>query len=201
MGVDHTKTKPELEEHFMDIINAKYITEAFCEAEDLYRDEGKAIKKFNQKKDADKELKTKTLPKPSSVDSMIDKDERRKSYYPEYEKEQEELDDEIGEELEDEWIKFVERLPYENMWQPKLNKEGDATCVFSDSHPGYGALYYEDDPDNLRKNLNTFFLTLSAYELDFANLSTKLTPKMKEELKKQFEAFRRYVSKHFRDFD
>lgn len=201
MGVDHTKTKPELEKHFIDIINSRYIDKIFYEAEELFRQEGNSVIQERQVLKADIELKTKSLVKPTSVDSMIDKDDKRKKYYPEYEEEQEDLAKEISEELEDEWIKFVEKLPHDAMWKPELNKNGDVTCVFSDTHPGYGALYFEDDEDKVRKNLNMLFLTMSAYELEFSNLTKKLSPKLKEELQKQFKAFRVYVSKHFRDFD
>ncbi len=201
VGVDHTKTKPELEQHFIDIINAKYLDEIFNESEELFRKEGMEIGKKKQKEIADKQQKERTLPKPSSVDSMIDKDEKRRKHYPEYEAQQMDLDEAISEGLVDEWIKFVDRLPYDNMWQPKMNKDEEPTCVFSDSHPGYAALYFEDDPDKVRRNLDTFFLLLSTYELEFSELSKKLQPKVKEELKKQFEALRRYISKHFRDFD
>lgn len=201
IGVDHTKTKPEFESYVTDGLNQRYINKIFVESEKLYRVEGDEFRKERQE-GADKEIKESAKGiKPTPVDLLMQKEAIISKAMPEYQKIQERLDMEIEQELEDEWWGLKDRLPYDVLWAPKMNKEGEVTVLLNESHPGYPALFYEDDEDKVRRNLNQFFWVLASYEAHFSELVTKLSEKNKIELKKQLEAYRRYVSKHFREFD
>jgi hypothetical protein len=201
MGVDHTKTKPEIEDHVAAKLNQQYINKIFTESEERYRDEGEQFRREWAKANADKELKQSVKSKPMSADLRMERDEKVMKAMPEYTIKQERIETAIREELTDEWWKLVDSLPYDTLWAPMVNKDGDVTVLFNENHPGYGALFYEDDEDKVRQNLNNLFFTMATYEAHFGELTKKLNDKMKDELKKQLAAYRRYVSKEFREFD
>lgn len=137
---------------------------------------------------------------PSPADLRMERDDRIKKVNPSYEKEQEDLASQLESDLMSEYWKLTDKLPHDALWQPLLNKDGEVTVLFNESHPGYAALFYEDDEDIYRRNLNIFFWTLATYEAHFSRLSKRLDEEQKEELRKQLEAYRKYVSKEFREF-
>ena len=201
MGVDHTKTKPDIAHHVGDRLNQKYINEIFRKCEDYYRTEGEYFMAEHNKANADSELKNKSKSRPTPLDMRMGREEKLNKAMPEYAKNQENLEKEIQDKLSDEWWKLVEELPFDALWSPMVNLEGEVTVLFNESHPGYSALFYEDDEDKVRQNLNNLFWTMATYEAHFSELTKKLDDALKNELKKQLSAYRRYVSKEFRDFD
>ncbi|MCO5113403.1 MAG: ATP-binding protein [Bdellovibrionaceae bacterium] len=201
MGVDHTKTKPEIQDHVTAKLNQQYINQIFSDSEDRYRDEGTEFKRQWQKKKADEELKKSGKGKPSPADLRMDRDNKISNAIPGYDDKQKGIEDDLKEDLEDEWWMIVDHLPYDCLWAPMVNKEGEVTVLFNENHPGYSALFYEDDEDKVRQNLNNFFYTLSTYEAHFGELTRRLDNELKDELKRQLAAYRRYVSKEFREFE
>lgn len=200
MGLDNTKTQLKIEELLKEKIGS-YIRDIVSEGEKLYRREGEEIKRALLKKSSSADVKNLNLRKDSAV-AQYKMEERRKQTIPEYDKKQGDLEKEQEQEAQgiDQFIDLKDHLPYNNLWDWKKNKDGEVLLLMNEQHPGYAALFLEDDEMKLKKNLNHLFYTLALHEASISELHSELKPTIREELEKAFKTFRRWVSKHYTEF-
>lgn len=196
IGVDHTKTKPDIDDALKNTIRDLYLQDKVSDSENRFRIEGEPLKKKRQEK-ANEELKT--HPRASSSWAKKNKDSSNvaKKVDPEKARREKDKEEQLKKDAEqaDVWFKTVERLPYNCLWAGEKNKEDKVLVLLNENHAGYASLYLEDDTDQLRKNLNYFFYNLASFEVDVESLVDDLKPADKELLKQVFKEFRRYVSR------
>lgn len=199
IGIDHTKTKPEIDEDFGNSINQQYINEIFSKCEEIFRDEGQEIDKERQLS-VNKKIEEKYA-KPLSVAKSMVHEEQKKLIAPHVWEKNVKKEKELEQKYSEQDFSFAleDDLPWKVLWDYKT-KGDKVTVLLNESHPGYHALFLEDDESKRPMNLCLFFYYLAYYESQFAELTEKLDKKVVEELKLQFKAFRRYVSKEFQDF-
>lgn len=200
MGLDNTKTQLKVEEILREKIGS-YIREIVSRGEELYRAEGAIIKRANLRKASSGNVKNLNLSKDSAI-AQYNIEQRRKNAIPEYDEKQKTIDDENVTEAKqtEELVILKEKLSYGNLWDFKKNKNGDVTLFINEQHPGYAALFLEDDDDKFRKNLIHLFYTLALHEASINDLHSELKPSVLKELEDAFGTFRRWVSKHYSEF-
>lgn len=200
MGLDNTKTLLKIEETLKDKLG-NYVREVVNAGEKEFRREAKVIEKARQKAKASQDVKEKNLKKESAF-ATYQLDERRKKANPDFDKKQKDIEDSQKAEAtsSEHLIELKESLPYNNLWSWEKNKEGEILLLFNEEHPGYTALFIEDDESVIKKNLNYFFYTIALHEAAIQDLHSDLKPAAREELEKAFKTFRRWVSKHYTEF-
>lgn len=200
MGLDNTKTLLKIEEALKDKLGA-YVREVVSDGERNFRREGEIILKKREKQKASETIKSLTLRKDSAL-AQYKMDERRKKSDPDFEKRQKDLELEQDEEAKgtDELAVVLDRLPYNNLWGYDINKEGEVLLTLNSDHPGFAALFLEQDEETVRKNLRHFFYTLALHEYSLSDLHKEKKPAILSELEDAFKTFRRWVSKHFTEF-
>jgi len=202
IGLSHTKNQLHIEGDIRDKFST-CIRAAVNKSEDLFREEGHKIEDEIQRTKRQEALKIAAKTKAASASLLEQMERRRKVANPEYDRKQKDLDESLETEAKtnDNILELKERLPFNVLWSYKKNKNDEVKVIFSETHPGYQALYHEDDIDQLRRNLNLFFWTMSAYEANILEMVKDLKPDLRFEFQERFEAFRRWVSRHFVDFD
>lgn len=200
MGLDNTKTILKVEEALKQELG-KHIREYVSIGETLYRREGQKIKKAREKKKASDAIKEKKLRKESAL-AQSRMDEKRRKSNPGFDDRQGDLYDEQkkGGRESDEYIEIKDKLPYNNLWGYTENKENEILVFLNEQHPGYAALFLEDDEDKVRDNIKYLFYTLAIHEASLRELHADKKPAALDDLEEAFGAFRRWVSKHFTEF-
>jgi len=200
MGLDNTKTQLKIEELVKEKLGA-YIRAFINEGEKYFRRDGEAIARGKLRKNASENIKSLTLRKESAL-AQYQLEERRKKTIPEYDEKQKKLDKEFEAEAtaSEELVILKDSLSHGNLWDVKKNKAGEVMLFMNEQHPGYEALFLEEDEEKLRKNLNHFFYTLALHEASLYELHAGLRPAVLGELEKSFKTFRRWVSKHYTEF-
>jgi hypothetical protein len=197
MGLDNTKTILKPEESLKSAIGS-FIREIVALGEKLFREEGLVLKDKRARQEASKNVKSMNLRK-DSAKAAFQMDQRRAAANPEYDKKQKEIEKEQsqGASQSEEFVEFKDKLPYNNLWSFEKNKEGEVLLLLNEQHPGYPALFLEDDDVLLRKNITHFLYTIAMHEASLADLHNELKQKEIEEVERLFKTFRRWVSKHF----
>lgn len=201
LGIDHTKTKPDFEEGLRQFLYDKYIQEVTLKSENLFRNEGTKYQERMNKERASAALKATLEFRPPSADMLMDNEEKRNAALPSVAADNARKEGKMKDEAKetDTFLDLRPDLPWNALWSYAFNKNGDIKLLINEKHPGYKALFLETEAGDLIKKLGLFFYYLAFYEANFSELTQKLTPKETETLKKQFAAFRRYVSKQFQD--
>lgn len=202
IGVDHTKTKPEILSSLKDAIRDQYLAALLTDSENRFRQEGQILLAKRQIKKASDELQSrpKTMSlwgKKASVNEKI-----KKNADPELHKKDMELEAEQtkrGKEKTD-WFEIVDKLPGKCLWSGQKNKDGHVLVRLAERHPAYSGLYHEFSRDKLRMNLNLFFYFMASFEVDAENLIDGLKPSEKDLINRAFQEFRKYVSVQMSDF-
>jgi hypothetical protein len=197
IGVDHTKTKPELMQSLKDAIRDQYLGAVIKDSEFRFRQEGEVIQTNSQKKKASKEIEKKARASATWALKSVSADKARRSQDPEFDKPEREAESArlkiVAEKIE--WLELVDKLPYNVLWSSGKNKEGQTLLQLAEDHPGYSIMYNELGRDKIRKNLNLFFYYLASFEVDVDQIIDDLKPKDKELLKSVFKEMRKYVSR------
>lgn len=203
IGVDHTKTKPDIVSALKDAIRDQYLQKVLQDSEARFRDEGNIISTKRQEKAASEELKSR--PRTSSVwgKKFVEAEKIKKKSDPEFDKKHQHEEYKKKEEAKTktEWLQVVDHLPYNCLWQAEKNKEGHTILYLNERHPGYSSLYHEYSKDKTRVNLNLFFYHLSSFEVDIDMLMDDLSSKEKELLQKALKELRKYVSRQMADLE
>ncbi|MDZ4662965.1 MAG: ATP-binding protein [Pseudomonadota bacterium] len=200
MGLDTNKTQLKVEELLKEKVGA-YIREIVGRGEDAYRAEGDIIKRANMRKSSSGNVKNLNLSKDSAI-AQYNLEQRRKKAIPEYDDKQKNIaaEDRSEAQKSEELVILKEKMAYGNLWGFEKNKNGEVILFINEQHPGYAALFLEDDDDKFRKNLIHLFYTLALHEASINELHSELKPAVLKELEDAFGTFRRWVSKHYTEF-
>ncbi|QDK41239.1 hypothetical protein DOM21_07165 [Bacteriovorax stolpii] len=200
MGLDNTKTQLKIEEALKEKLGS-YVRDIVNKGDELFRDEGKVLGVLRQKEKGSDDIVVKNLKKDEAI-KQYQLEKQRERTIPEYDEKQKKLKTEQEQDaiLTTQLVEIKEKLPNNNLWSFEINKDGEVLLLYNEDHPGYQALFLEDDILKLNKNLNYFFYTLASHEASIRELHKELKPAMLDDLEKAFKTFRRWVSKHYTEF-
>lgn len=200
VGLDSAKTQLKIEDHVKDKL-VDYISECLNQGEKLFRAEGHDIDSALWKRKASEKVHSLNLRKDSAKTSFK-MDERRKKANPGYDTAQDVIEKEDQDEAKDSsaLVEVKDRLAHNNLWDYKNNKDEEVLLLLNEQHPGYQALFLEQDIKKVKENVHHLLYTIAMYESSIQDLHAELKPAMLMEIEKLFKTFRKWVSKHYTEF-